>query len=276
MKRQRKEVFTKNKMTFEIKLQPRYDSRASFYGKAKVRTEGNKLILTSYSTDVAQIEDGKATVFGEYSLTTMRHIKEFLKQNNFKVESSDQVLKDYKEGATKTYETPTSKESKDIPLMAGERAFKINDKVQIVARQEDARDGFNHTATLYINGKAVDSAKVHYINRTWESYEFQTVMQRLVDKTTELSDAEKQSAKSYLAKDHTDWSDFKTTGMVAQLGEVFGKTTKEKNDWKERMLKAGLGGKGLEMPEDWDTLDEKTKEKRLDAVIKELHKVGEK
>jgi len=48
---------------------------------------------------------------------------------------------------------------------------------------------------------------------------------------------------------------------------MFGKTQKESNDWKARMLKAGLENKGLIMPEDWDTLSENDKEARLNAVI---------
>jgi hypothetical protein len=202
-----------------------------------------------------------------------------LLQNGFKADNSKQILKDYaeKKEEPKKYieETPTSKEY-NIPVMAGERAFKINNRITIVARSGDARDGFNHFATLYIDGQEVETAKVHYINRTWESYEFQSVMEKLVEKSTALSDTDKQLAKSFLAKDNTDWSNFKTTGMIASLGDVFGQTTKEKNDWKARMIKAGLGNKGLDMPEDWDTLDEKTKEKRLNMVIKQLHEVGEK
>ena len=45
------------------------------------------------------------------------------------------------------------------------------------------------------------------------------------------------------------------------------KDKKEKNDWKARMLKSGFGNMGLEMPEDWNSLDEETKEARLNAVI---------
>jgi len=101
-------------------------------------------------------------------------------------------------------------------------------------------------------------------------------MKNVIDATTSLSDAEKEHAKKWLSGDRTDWSDFKMTGAIAKLGEVFGQTEKEKNDWKARMLKAGLGGKGLEMPDDWDTLDEKTKKKRLDAVIKMTQEVGKK
>jgi hypothetical protein len=277
------------------KLQPRYDARKSFYGKATVEKEGNKIILYSYGTKVAQIEDGRATVFGTYSDITLRHIKDFLKQNGFKAENSKQIMEDYKEGGNlhnallsarienkdtekvkKTYSEPSKSQSKDVPVMQGERAFKINDRVQIVARYGDARDGFNHTATLYIDGKEVDSAKTHYINRTWESYEFQSVMQKLIEKTTKLNSEEKEHAKKWLDGDRTDWSSFKTTGMIAKLGDVFGNTEKEKNDWKARMLKAGLGNKGLQMPDDWDKLDEKEKKRRLDAVIKMTQEVGEK
>lgn len=40
---------------------------------------------------------------------------------------------------------------------------------------------------------------------------------------------------------------------------------KEKNDWKLRMLKAGI--QGLDIPDDWNGLDENTKTERLDKVI---------
>jgi hypothetical protein len=78
-------------------LEPRFDSRKSFYDKAYVTEEGNKKVLTSYTTQVAKIEDGKATVYGTYSQTTLRHIKEFLKDNGFKAENSKQIMQDYGE-----------------------------------------------------------------------------------------------------------------------------------------------------------------------------------
>lgn len=77
-------------------LATNYDSRASFYGKARVTVdvEGD-LILTSYNTDVAVIKGDKAVVKGLYSQTTTRHIKEFLKQNGFKAINAKQIKKDY-------------------------------------------------------------------------------------------------------------------------------------------------------------------------------------
>jgi hypothetical protein len=172
----RRGVKTGRALHYDGDLNVQYDSRKSFYGKAQVRTEGNRTILRSYSTDVAEIVDGKPVVYGMYSDTTARHIKEFLKQHGFKAESGKQIMKDY--GAKESDEKAKSE------------------------REESEAD-----------------------------------------------------------------SHFKTVAMVSQLGEIFGKTEKEKNDWKTRMLKAGLEGRGLQMPEDWETLSEAEKKKRLDAVI---------
>jgi len=86
-----------------IELTPQYDARASFYGKARVEATSDMLKLISYTTHVATIYldtnnligGNKATVKGTYSQTTLRHIKEFLKQNGFKAETSAQITKDY-------------------------------------------------------------------------------------------------------------------------------------------------------------------------------------
>ena len=81
-------------------LSTQYDSRASFYGKARVEVQGDTKTLVSYITEVATIKDlgnGEydVTVKGTYSNTTLRHIKEFLKQNGFKAENSKQIMADY-------------------------------------------------------------------------------------------------------------------------------------------------------------------------------------
>jgi len=145
--------------------------------------------------------------------------------------------------------------------------FKINNKIEIVCKSENTRNGFRHRATLFIDGQEKESTTIPYLNRTWERYEFQSVMQKLVDKSAYLTPQEKQFTQEWLKGDRTDWSDFKKTTAIAQLGDVFGKTLAEKNAWKERMLKAGLGNRGLDFPEDWDKLSEKEKKKRLDKTI---------
>ena len=81
-------------MSFEsmYELTPQWDHCRSFYGKAHVLVEASgKLTLRSYSTNVAVVEKDEARVFGTYSATTLRHIKEFLRQNGFGALSKKQI-----------------------------------------------------------------------------------------------------------------------------------------------------------------------------------------
>lgn len=41
---------------------------------------------------------------------------------------------------------------------------------------KDTRDGFNHFVRLYMNGDLIAEEKRHYINRTWETYRYQSAM----------------------------------------------------------------------------------------------------
>ena len=93
-------------------LIPRYDSRKSFYNKAivsdgalwqnsdgliELKNEGIKY-LYSYNTCVCYIDNSENVHLlphWNYSATTLRHVKEFLKQNNFKAENKKQIEQDY-------------------------------------------------------------------------------------------------------------------------------------------------------------------------------------
>lgn len=63
-------------------LQPHYDSRASFYGKAQIDDHDDHIGLYSFDTEVARFDKKKNAleVFGYYSATTARHIREFARQ----------------------------------------------------------------------------------------------------------------------------------------------------------------------------------------------------
>ena len=78
------------------------------------------------------------------------------------------------------------------------RLFKVNNNISIVAKHENTRNGFRHRATLLINGSEVDHTTASYLNRTWESYEFQSVLHKLIDKTNHLNAVEKVEALARL------------------------------------------------------------------------------
>ena len=76
-------------------LQSRFDSRKSFYGKAIINesNDGTLLTLISYDTPVATYDrlSGTLDVFGWYSNTTARHIREFANQLGIELPSGKDI-----------------------------------------------------------------------------------------------------------------------------------------------------------------------------------------
>ena len=60
------------------------------------------------------------------------------------------------------------------------RIFKLNREYSIACESKSTRNGFKHEATLTRNGYSIAFNKACYLNRTWEAYEYQTVMQGLI------------------------------------------------------------------------------------------------
>lgn len=63
-------------------LLPQYDTAKSFYNKATLHFDNDEIKLISYTTHVAtfNIYSKEIKIFGLYSNTTLRHIKEFIYQ----------------------------------------------------------------------------------------------------------------------------------------------------------------------------------------------------
>ncbi|NCF75497.1 MAG: hypothetical protein GWO87_03365 [Xanthomonadaceae bacterium] len=151
--------------------------------------------------------------------------------------------------------------------------FKMNKNIAIACESKSSRSGFNHFAYLLIDKEERDKAKIHYINRTWEEYDFQSVIEKLINKTFLLTPRQKVIFPKIAKKiaNGEIKQQFKTIGTITKMGEIFhANNQKAQNDWKARILKAGLEKKGLIMPDDWEELSEDTKQTRLDAVIKQL------
>lgn len=89
-------------------LQPKFDSRKSFYGRAFVEISGGwgqNATLYSYNTPVAIVgydtDDDEfvcyLTVDWDYSATTLRHVKEFLMQYGFGKWTAAEIRKEWTE-----------------------------------------------------------------------------------------------------------------------------------------------------------------------------------
>ena len=80
------------------------------------------------------------------------------------------------------------------------RIFRINDKIEVVCVSKSTRNGFKHEATLMFNGGERETVKICYLNRTWERYEFESVLLHLFEKTKLLTDDEKILCREFVNK----------------------------------------------------------------------------
>jgi hypothetical protein len=61
------------------------------------------------------------------------------------------------------------------------RIFNLDNKYNVVCNSESTRYGFRHLATLRKNGFEIAKAKACYYNRTWECFEFETVLIKIIN-----------------------------------------------------------------------------------------------
>lgn len=78
-----------------IELTPIFSDQKSFYNKAQVEKTDTGKRLYSYNLLVAEIVYNQAIVYNLETDSTLRHVKEFLKQAGFKAENKKQIKQDY-------------------------------------------------------------------------------------------------------------------------------------------------------------------------------------
>ena len=165
---------------------------------------------------------------------------------------------------------PLTKISKDDIIRSinlNMKTFNITRNLQAYCRSEKTRYGFRHLAELHYKGNEVGTAKCCYYNRTWERFEFESVLEKLIGENEFLSKTQKARALKYLADYNERDPFFKTIALVSKIGGIIADDQKSQNDWKLRMIKAGLENRGLTIPDDWNELTENEKQRRLDETI---------
>lgn len=156
------------------------------------------------------------------------------------------------------------------------KTFTINDRISIDCSTQNTSYGFRHVADMRIDNGATGEdwgakhydAKRTYYNRTWEAYEYQSLLEECARKVDDPADRE--AIAKFAKEGKADTSDLKKISGIMALGSIFTEDQAGANDWKTRMLRAGLEGRGLMMPDDWDQLPEDEKTSRLDKIIKVL------
>jgi len=79
----------------KIELNPIYSDQKSFHGKAQIEKTATGKRLYSYNLLVAEIVNHDAVVYNLQSDSTLRHVKEFLKQAGYPATNKKQIINDY-------------------------------------------------------------------------------------------------------------------------------------------------------------------------------------
>jgi len=61
------------------------------------------------------------------------------------------------------------------------RIFTLDNIYSVVCNSESTRSGFRHVAKLCRSGYEIAIAKCLYVNRTWECYEFESVLVKIIE-----------------------------------------------------------------------------------------------
>lgn len=159
-----------------------------------------------------------------------------------------------------------------------DKTFPINDNYSINCYWDRTRYGFRHIAKLIrLQDSAgasdyteIARAKVCYYNRTWESFEYETVISCLLDRAKIVSKDQKSEFMSMLRRGELDRinASFGFIGAMAKAVSLLADSPKEANDRKEGVLKSALGPQGLIMPETWQSEEARTS--ALDGAIQML------
>lgn len=144
-KQERRSDARKSRMTEAPMLEPRYDSRQSFYGKAYYTepARDGSITLYSYDTPVVRIcADGEVELLPawDYSQTTLRHVREFLKQQGYSAGSKAEIARMYTE-VNESAEKPASRKMRTVKEDYSEIEDDTRDKYKmLVAEIRDMLD----------------------------------------------------------------------------------------------------------------------------------------
>ena len=77
------------------------------------------------------------------------------------------------------------------------RTFTLTKGYTVVCETKDTRNGFKHEAVLLKNGYSIGKEKCCYLNRTWESFTYETVLKEVIRKVIKEK-AEQEELITYI------------------------------------------------------------------------------
>jgi len=156
------------------------------------------------------------------------------------------------------------------------KTYNFGDGYQVICRSENTRYGFRHLCELTKNYNVIAKTKACYYNRTWESYEFQSVIHSAINAAFDnrtRAQQRKGQAPDACIKQYCDEVDdlargieskrFDPVKMACAFGALLTDDVKERVQWDKRMLSTIPG---IDFPDDFDSLPVEEQQKRLDKA----------
>ncbi len=156
------------------------------------------------------------------------------------------------------------------------KTYSFGEGYQVNCRSEKTRYGFRHLCELTKDYNVIAKTKACYYNRTWEAYEFQSVIHQAInaafDNRTRAQQKKGQEINP-LIKQYCDEVDARARGieakkfdpvkMVCAVGALLTDNPEERANWDKRMLSTIPG---IDFPDDFDSLPVEEQQRRLDKA----------
>lgn len=145
------------------------------------------------------------------------------------------------------------------------KIFNLSKDYSVVCEWKKTRNAFKHVATITQKGQEVYSTKICYLNRTWEKYTFQSVLQKAIENY--FSGQLQEKFLKIAENDQGEDQHFKNVAAICALGEILHEKPEEKAAFKKRIIGTVPG---INFPDDFDKLSAEEKNKRLDGALSVL------
>ena len=154
------------------------------------------------------------------------------------------------------------------------KTYNFGEGYQVNCRSEKTRYGFRHLCELTQNYNVLAKTKACYYNRTWESYEYQSVIHQAIGIAFGAGGRRKNTPDQIaLIKQYKDEIDARARGieakrfdpvkMVCAFGALLTSNPEERANWDKRMLSTIPG---IDFPDDFDQLPVEEQQRRLDKA----------
>ena len=158
------------------------------------------------------------------------------------------------------------------------KIYNFGEGYQVNCRSEKTRYGFRHLCELTQNYNVLAKTKACYYNRTWEAYEFQSVIHQAIGIAFGAGGRRKNTPDQIaLIKQYKDEIDARARGieakrfdpvkMVCAFGALLTSNPEERANWDKRMLSTIPG---IDFPDDFDQLPVEEQQRRLDKATEVL------